>query len=76
MITREGISDAVCAVPSNWVQDGVLYWPKTNKKLDQESLRSNGDSIPSKNWKTQKCRIKDSDIATFDVVFLVVDEPD
>lgn len=66
VITKEGGGSAVTAVPSNWVKDDVLYWPRTMKKTEQESLRSNGNSIPEKNWKNQKCQVKVKDIETFE----------
>jgi hypothetical protein len=65
VITKEGGSDAVTAVPSGWVNNDLLYWPRTNKKYEVENLRSNENTVYEPKWRRQKCRVKLTNITSF-----------
>lgn len=65
VITKEGGADAVSAVPSGWVNENTLYWPKTGKKAEIEALRCDENGKFNQKWRKQKCRIKMKNIATF-----------
>ena len=52
----------VCAVPSSWVQQNILFWPNDNLK----SKLSNANSVPDITWKSSKCIIHKEHITSYE----------
>lgn len=65
VLTKEGSSQLISMVPSTWVENSILHWPRTKKNSDLEQLRRDEFSVPSSNWRRMKCKIKVQGIATF-----------
>ena len=65
VLTKEGSSQLVSIVPSTWVKDEILFWPRTKKISELEYLRRFENSVPAENWRKLKCKVKANGISTF-----------
>ncbi|XP_055681667.1 uncharacterized protein LOC129791929 [Lutzomyia longipalpis] len=61
--TIEKNGPAIVAIPSIWVKDGHLYWPRDNRNL--RKLRRK-QAVPEETWEKLNCEIKKHGITTWD----------
>lgn len=71
--TKEKNRLVMVAVPTSWLIEDLLFWPKHVKnKLELDELLSDPSSIPDLlSWKSQKCSVRAGKIETYSLALTI-----